>query len=139
MKTGRLLHGELSATIARMGHGDSLVIGDAGLPVPHGPVRIDLALTRGIPSFLATLEIVLDELRIERVVLAEEIKPRNAAQLAAVEAMLDEYRIRSSAAVEVLFVSHAEFKQRTARALAVVRTGECTPYSNVILHAGVVF
>jgi D-ribose pyranase len=139
MKSGRLLHGELSATIARMGHGDGLAIGDAGLPIPIGPARIDLAVTRGTPSFLVTLEAVLDELRIERVVLADEIRERNPAQLAGIEAVLLAYRDRTAARVDVVFVSHDEFKRRTASTLAVVRTGECTPYSNAILHSGVVF
>lgn len=139
MKSGRLLHSELSATIARMGHGDSLVIGDAGLPIPRGPARIDLALARGTPSFLATLETVLDELRVERIVLADEIKARNPAQLAGIEALFADYKVRTAARVEVVFVSHEEFKLRTGGAIAAVRTGECTPYSNVILHSGVVF
>jgi D-ribose pyranase len=139
MKAGRLLHSELSAVIARMGHGDSLVIGDAGLPIPHGPVRIDLALTRGIPSFLATLETVLDELRIERVILAEEIEARNPEQLAGIEAILAGYRVRTGASVEIVRVPHDELKRRTAGAVAAVRTGECTPYANAILCSGVVF
>jgi D-ribose pyranase len=139
MKSGRLLHGELSATIARMGHGDGLAIGDAGLPIPESRLRIDLALTRGVPSFLVTLDTVLAELRVERVVLAEEIKLRNPTQLAGIEAILSDYRTRTGAAVTVVFTSHEDFKQRTAAAVAVVRTGECTPYSNVILHSGVVF
>jgi len=139
MKSGHLLHGELSATIARMGHGDGLVVGDAGLPVPRGPQRIDLAVTRGVPSFLVTLDTVLDELRIERIVLADEIKLRNPVQLTGIEAILSAYQIRTAARVEVVFVPHDEFKQRTGSAVAVVRTGECTPYSNVILHSGVVF
>jgi D-ribose pyranase len=139
MKSGKLLHGELSATIARMGHGDGLVIGDAGLPIPHGPLRIDLALARAIPPFLATLETVLDELRVERIVLADEIKLRNPTQLAGIEQLLSGYHGRTAVRVEVNFVSHDELKRRTGTAIAVVRTGECTPYSNVILHSGVVF
>jgi len=139
MKSTRLLHSELSATIARMGHGDALVIGDAGLPIPHGPLRIDLAVTRGTPSFLATLDAVLDELRIERAVVAAEIEPRNPAQLAGIQAMLAEYRIRTGAVFDVVLVPHDELKRRSAAAIAVVRTGECTPYSNVILYSGVVF
>lgn len=139
MKSGRLLNSELSSVIARMGHTDSLVIGDAGLPIPGGPARIDLALTRGIPSFLETLDTVLDELRIERVVLAEEIKDRNPGQLAGIEQLLAAYGERTGASVEVVFVPHEAFKQRCGAALAAVRTGECTPYSNVILHSGVVF
>ena len=36
-------------------------------------------------------------------------------------------------------VSHEEFKRRSATARAVVRTGECTPYANIMLIAGVAF
>ncbi len=45
MKRTALLHAELSHAIASLGHGDMLVIGDVGLPIPPGPRRIDLALT----------------------------------------------------------------------------------------------
>ncbi len=139
MKSGRLLNGELSAVIARMGHTDTLVIADAGLPVPSGPLRIDLALTQGIPSFLATLETVLDELRIERVLVAEEIKTSNPGQWAELGKLLAAYEARTGVAVAVTFVPHEAFKLSTGKARAVVRTGECTPYSNVILYSGVVF
>ncbi|NIR27689.1 MAG: D-ribose pyranase, partial [Gammaproteobacteria bacterium] len=55
MKKGKLINQPISAVIAGMGHGDELVIADAGLPIPTEPRRIDLALTKGIPSFLDTL------------------------------------------------------------------------------------
>ncbi|SUB14264.1 D-ribose pyranase [Pantoea agglomerans] len=53
MKKGRLLNAELSHVIARLGHTDTLTIADAGLPIPAGPQRIDLALTPGTPDFMA--------------------------------------------------------------------------------------
>ncbi len=139
MKSGTLLNSGISSVISRMGHGDGLVIGDAGLPIPSGPERIDLALAKGLPSFIQTLEAVLSELCVERLVLAEELKTANSGQGAAIEGVLAEYRRRTGYRAEVVFVSHEEFKRRTASALAVVRTGECSPYSNVILLSGVVF
>jgi D-ribose pyranase len=36
-------------------------------------------------------------------------------------------------------VTHLIFKEQTRSARAVVRTGEFTPYANIILVAGVVF
>jgi len=36
-------------------------------------------------------------------------------------------------------VSHDELKRLSHRARAVVRTGECTPYANLMLVAGVTF
>lgn len=131
MKKTALLQSELSYTIATMGHLDTLVIADAGLPIPAETLRIDLALTQGVPGAVQTLKVVLDELQVEKAILAEEVKERNPKFLAAVQDVLP--------GVTVEFVTHSAFKSRTASARAVVRTGEFAPYANVILVAGVVF
>jgi D-ribose pyranase len=131
MKKTTLLHSDLSYMIATLGHLDMLVIADAGLPIPAETVRIDMALTQGIPGAIQTLKVVLDEMKVEKVILAEEAKDRNPGFVAEVQSLLPE--------VPVEFVTHAEFKARTAPARAVVRTGEFSPYANVILVSGVVF
>ena len=76
MKKTVLLNAPVSRLIASMGHTDSLCIADAGLPVPEESERIDLAVTRGIPSFPDVLSAVLDELEVERALCAEEIKEK---------------------------------------------------------------
>ena len=131
MKKTTLLHSDLSYIIATLGHLETLVIADAGLPIPAGTVRIDLALTQGLPGAVQTLKVVLEEMEVERVILAEEVKDRNPGFLADVQELLP--------GVPVEFVTHSEFKMRTASARAVVRTGEFSPYANVILVSGVVF
>ncbi len=131
MKKTGLLNARLAAIVAGMGHTDLLVIADAGLPVPPGVECIDLAVTAGIPAMLDVLSAVADELQVERFVLAEELLARDAALPDAVRALFP------GAAEEAL--PHEEFKALTRSARAVVRTGECTPYANVILGAGVVF
>ena len=47
MKKSGVLHNELAQIIASLGHGDLLVIGDAGLPVPQGEIgqQIDVRVT----------------------------------------------------------------------------------------------
>jgi D-ribose pyranase len=131
MKKTTLLQSDLSYIIATLGHLDTLVIADAGLPIPGGTVRIDLALTQGVPGAAQTLKVVLEEMEVERVILAEEVKDRNPGFLADVQELLP--------GIPVEFVTHSEFKTRTADARAVVRTGEFAPYANVILVSGVVF
>jgi D-ribose pyranase len=131
MKKTTLLQSDLSHIIATMGHMDMLVIADAGLPIPAETVRIDLALTKGVPGATQTLSVVLEELEVEKVILAEEVKEGNPKFLADVQGLLPD--------VPVEFVSHSDFKARTAFARAVVRTGEFAPYANVILVSGVVF
>lgn len=130
MKKGPLLNIALSQLIASLGHGDMVVIGDAGLPVPPGVPVIDLALTRGVPGFLQTLATVLAEMQVDTHVLADELAGNNPAIAAAVGAL--DLPGRST-------VTHAEFKRLCAGARAIVRTGECTPYANIVLVAGVVF
>lgn len=135
MKRTPLLHAELSRVIASMGHGDALVIGDAGLPIPDapqghgGPQRIDLAVTRGVPAFDDVLAAVLTELQVERALVATEACGPGGALPGWV----------STLEAPVQAVSHEDLKQATRSARAVVRTGEFTPYRNIVLYAGVVF
>ena len=77
MRKTKLINSEVSYTISKMGHTDSLTIGDCGLPIPDGVNRIDLALKYGVPSFLETLDTVLEELCVEEIVIAEEIVEKN--------------------------------------------------------------
>jgi D-ribose pyranase len=131
MKKTTLLQPDLSYVIATLGHMDTLVIADAGLPIPAGTRRIDLALTEGVPGAIQTLKVVLEEMKVEKIILAEEVKERNPKFLANVQELLP--------GVPVEFVSHSELKLQTAQARAVVRTGEFSLYANVILVSGVVF
>ncbi len=131
MKKGRILHPQLSQVVASMGHTDGLVIADCGLPIPEGVERVDLALAQQIPTFLQVLDSVLSELEVEQIVLAEEMRTYNPEMLQAIELRLS--------GIPVQWVSHEIFKTMTASSKAVVRSGECSPYANVILKSGVIF
>lgn len=132
MRKTVLLNSEISSVISRMGHTDMLTVGDCGLPIPDGVQRIDLALKLGVPRFLEVLDTVLEELCVERIVLAEEIRTVSPQMHAAI---LE----RFGGKVQVDYMPHEDFKRLTAKTKAVVRTGECTSYANVILCSGVTF
>ncbi|SHJ26507.1 D-ribose pyranase [Propionispora hippei] len=129
-KIGTLNQG-LSEVLAGMGHYDMLVIADAGLPIPPGVRRIDLALTAGVPGFVQTLAVILSELQVESAVIAGEMETSSPALRERIDGLLT--------GIPVDTVSHEEFKKLTRQAVAVVRTGEFTPYANIILKSGVVF
>lgn len=131
MKKIGVLNQPLSTAIASLGHKDTLVIADAGLPIPQETERIDLALTAGIPSFLDTLRAVLREMEVERVIVAQEMVDVSRDLYEAVGELLGNVPIET--------VTHNTLKKRTRSARAVVRTGEFTPYANIILTAGVIF
>jgi D-ribose pyranase len=131
MKKTKILNSELSAVIALMGHTDTIAIGDAGLPIPDSSKRIDLAVKRNLPSFLDVLETVLCELEVEEVTIASEMIEQNPA--------LYEKITEQFSSIKINLVTHSEFKEKTKKCKAVVRTGECMPYANIILHSGVAF
>lgn len=131
MKKNGILNSEIDKVLADLGHTDQIVIGDCGLPIPPGVQKIDLALKVGVPSFEDVLEVIREEMVIEKVILAQEIKDQNQLQLEKVTELLPTQ--------ETEFVTHEQFKQISANAKAIIRTGEASPYSNIILQSGVFF
>lgn len=131
MKKGKLLHSALSHEIAKLGHTQTLVLGDAGLPIPPETRRIDLAVTQGVPALLSVLDAVLSELAVQKITLAEEIKTASPEM---------DRSIRSRfPGTQICYVPHEAFKALLPQAACVVRTGETTSYANVILESGVTF
>lgn len=133
MKREGMLNSEISRVLSYMGHTDRIAIGDCGLPIPDEVERIDLSLTFGEPRFLRVLELVLRDMKVEKVVLAEEIRTQNPAVLHGIEALLEGQN------VEAEYVPHTAFKAATRDCKAVIRTGETTPYANIILQSGCIF
>ena len=131
MKKNGVINSELVRVIAEMGHKDSLVVSDCGLPIPEEVERIDLSLNKGYPEFLKVLKALLDDLIVEKAVLAAEIKEQSPELEEKILALLPD--------VEVEYISHEEFKAATKNSRAVVRSGEITPFANIILISGVDF
>ncbi|GAB3522353.1 MULTISPECIES: D-ribose pyranase [Photobacterium] len=139
MKKSALINAELSYIVATLGHTDEITICDAGLPIPDETQRIDLALIPGVPAFIDTVKAVLGEMQIEGIVLAEEflhVSPDHHHAL--IELIRNEEELCGKS-INISYVSHEEFKVHTQNSKAVIRTGECTPYANVIFQSGVVF
>jgi D-ribose pyranase len=134
MKKTPSLNVALSRLIASLGHGDIVVIGDAGLPIPPGVELIDLALTQGVPDFIGTLTVVLSEMQVESHVLARELLDKQSPALAALDGLN-----ASGELGQREWLGHEALKVLSRQARAVVRTGECQPYCNIALIAGVTF
>lgn len=132
MKRIGTLNRHLSRLIASMGHTDQLVICDAGLPIPRHAECVDLALTNGIPRFLDVVKVILEEIKVEKFVVAKEMKSENSDLLQSLQSILPDIPLSE--------VTHEQLKAMMQQPnTAFVRTGECTPYANVILISGVTF
>ncbi|MFX0537174.1 D-ribose pyranase [Ornithinimicrobium sp. Y1847] len=130
MKRTGILNVELSARIARLGHTDLVCVADCGLPIPPDVPIVDLAVVAGLPRFADVLTALLDEVVVEGYVVARETTGTPTEQILAgeIERLGDGTRIM-----------HEAFKQKVSECAFVVRTGEATPYANVLLRSGVPF
>ncbi len=131
MKKNGILNSEISKVLSDMGHTDTICIGDCGLPIPDEVYRIDVAIKKGLPTFMEVLEEVANDMVIEKIVLAEEIQQINPKVFNEIKNLLGE--------IEIEFVSHEQFKIKTHDTKAIIRTGEYTAYANIILQSGVNF
>ncbi|ASO23164.1 D-ribose pyranase [Actinoalloteichus hoggarensis] len=129
MKRGGILHAGLSGALARLGHTDQVVVADCGLPIPEGPELIDLAFRFGVPSFLEVVDGLLAEAVFESALVAGEVDDGNPEIAKALVERVGEPKR----------VQHEELKSLVAQSRLVIRTGEATPYANVILRCGVPF
>ena len=133
MRRMSTLNPQLSRVISETGHVDTIVVTDAGLPLPQGVERIDLAFRPGQPAFLDVLDTVLESLSVEGAIAAEEVVEASPEMWQAMRSRLADRN------VTIQLVPHVEFRELTKNARACVRSGEFTPYANVILVAGVVY
>ena len=132
MKKHGILNSDIARVLATLGHTDCIVICDCGLPIHSHVERIDLALRIGTPSFVDVLDEVLKDMQVERAVFATEALGRNEAVVARATAMAGD-------GVQIDYVAHDELKRLSHDARVVIRTGEATPYANVVLYSRVIF
>lgn len=131
MKKFGIINAQLAGYIAGLGHKDQFMIGDGGMPIPPGVPIVDLALCGGVPTFKQVLDAVLKEAEVEFYTLAQEITDYNQELLTYIQESLP--------GVECRMVPHTELKEMSKSVKFAIRTGEFTPYPNIILRAGVAF
>lgn len=126
-----MLNRDIATALTRLGHTDTVIIADCGLPIPESTPCIDVSLSVGDPKLTAVLEAVVNDMEIDGITLANEIKRNNQTVHGEIKETYKE--------IPINYISHEELKNRLKEAKAVIRTGEATPYANVILQAGVIF
>ena len=131
MRKEGILNTDICYAISSLGHTDYLVIADPGLPIPENVTVIDISLVKGIPGFTEVFDAVTDELVIDSYIYAEEMETASTELLQYVQSRLS--------GVPGQKLSHEELKHILRKAKVIIRTGECTPYANVILEGGVNF
>ena len=130
MNRSRLLNAELSHAIASMGHGDLMIVCDAGFPIPSTAWRIDLAIVPDLPDLETVLAPISQHFIAEKVAYADTLPVHNAPLLRKIE--------RLFAGADFEPVTHdAILKEMAAKAKVIVRTGAFDPWGNILLYSGV--
>src|SRR3954469_6175593 len=125
MKKSGILHPGICDLLASTGHTDYITICDRGFPVPDGPRRIDLALVDGLPTVLDVLRAIQAEWALDRVIIAQEMTEVSPQQVAGIRAIIG--------AVPLDVRPHLELKHLSRTAKATIRTGDTTPWGNIII------
>lgn len=139
MKKTALLNAPVSRILADMGHGDTVCLCDAGLPVPRGIEKIDLAVTAGVPGVVDVLLPVFEELFVERAIVSSELKEVQPKLFGQLSDLIKALEKSQGNAIPLDTMTHEDFKLAAGDCRAIIRTGEYTPYANIILCSGVPF
>ena len=86
-----------------------------------------------------TLNVLLSETQVEEVIIADELATISPNLYDQLMARIDQLSQEQGSMVTITRVPHETFKAVSSLTTAVVRTGECTPYANIVLKSGVVF
>ena len=129
MKETGFLNIDISDALAHLGHMDELIICDAGFPIPAGVRTIDVSIKANQPTTLEVLAEILNHFSVEKIVLAKESQTHSPTIFARLTGLFDK-------TVKVEVISHIDFKQRSRGVKAIVRTGDFTSYSNILLVSG---
>lgn len=130
MKRSGILNRKLSEAVASMGHGDIMMIVDAGFPIPRDSWRIDLAITANLPKLEQLYAAIAPELIVEKIMFAKEVAEHNIPLYRTLKVWFDERDFEP--------VSYEETVGPLAqKAKVIVRSGALDPWGNIALVAGV--
>lgn len=147
MKRTGIQNRKLSEMVAKMGHGDMILIGDVGCPFPAHDLTevIDLAVSDGIPKVEEVLAAVMSELVVESYIVSKETKENNPEHYKTFTDIIHSYDNKGNKIGEKV-MDHFPVKDlwltgalNNEQMKAFVRTGERSPYAYIILVAGVDF
>ena len=127
LQTG-ILNPHVLDLLARIRHTNTLVIADWAFPFWPEIETVDISLTHGLPTVLDVLDLLTPVFKIGRIWQAEEFVATNTPESVARFA-------KSFGQIPLTREAHVDFKKRVPHAIGLIRTGDPTPYGNLILES----
>ncbi len=129
MKEIGIINRELSRVLSEQGHGDLLMVVDAGFAIPKGADVVDISLAENCPMVIDTLRVLKKYFSVEKLIFANDTQDVSPSLFHNITELF-------GADVPVEIVSHPQIKEISKSVKAVIRTGDFTAYGNVILVSG---
>ena len=129
MKEVGVLNRDIAEIISMMGHTDEMIVCDAGFAIPLGVKSVDISLAENEPTVVEVLEELVKYFSVEKLIFANETQEVSPSMFGKIVAIFDE-----NIAIET--IPHTQFKQRSKNVTAIIRTGDFTAYTNVLLVSG---
>lgn len=129
MKEVGVINRAVAAAISKQGHGDLLMVTDAGFSIPLGVEVIDLSLDENKPMVLEVLVVLKKYFSVEKMIMADQTRETSPTLFENISKAFGE-----DVLVETL--DHSKIKEISKTVKAVIRTGDFTAYGNVILVSG---
>jgi D-ribose pyranase len=126
MLTEGILNPQLRSLMARVRHTNTLVIADYAFPYWPQIETVDLSLVQGVPTVIQLLDAILPTWKCGEIIMAEEFISHNRKKLRDAFA-------KARRGVPTTFEPHLALKQRVPAAIGIIRTGDDTIYSNMVL------
>ena len=127
LKTG-ILNPHINSLLSRVRHTNTLVIADRGFPFWPMIETVDISVVDDLPTVLQVLKAIRPNFQIGKAWMAQEFLKENNARIRAAFA-------EALRGIELAHEPHLEFKKRIPRAIGLVRTGDTTPYANLVLES----
>lgn len=127
LQTG-ILNPHVLDLLARVRHTNTLVISDWAFPYWPEIETVDISLTHNIPTVLDVLDLITPVFKVGRIWQANEFISSNTEEVVA-------KFTRSFGNIPLTREAHVDFKKRVPLAIGLIRTGDTTPYGNIILES----
>jgi len=129
MRETGIVNRDICDVLSGLGHTDELIVCDAGFAIPAGVRTVDISLGENKPTVPEVLSELRKHFSVEKLVLAEETRRTGPTRFAALARSFGD-------GIPVETIPQTEFRARARGVKAVIRTGDFTAYSNILLVSG---
>ncbi len=123
-----ILNPALNSLLSRIRHTNTILISDRGFPFWPHIETIDISLVDDVPTVLQVLSAIQHNFSIGNAFMATEFRYENGPEI------VDDFE-RALHGIAVAYEPHIDFKRRVPHAIGLIRTGDTTPYANMILES----